>query len=66
MLPDRLVALEQVLSEFLEIVGFMAVHDVHILGEQFERAVLLQLDALARHVGEEEPEIDVEYFPTSM
>lgn len=51
------------LPELLEVVGVDPVEHLDMFAEQLERAVPLKFNDPSGHVGEEEPEIDMEHLP---
>lgn len=57
---------EEVLSKLLEIVRLRPIQDLNLLTQQFERTSLLQLHPLPRHIGQEEPKINVEHLTRFM
>lgn len=66
MLRDCLEALEEKLSELEERLRAQRPDHLHILAQQLERDVLLQLDPFSWHVGQEKPEIDMNDKPVAI
>ena len=57
----RLEALEEVLAELVEVVAIPAAQHICVLTQHFEGNCSFEGESFARHVGEEEAEVNVEY-----